>query len=74
MVGGWFENKAVLPTIKQSLLRLAHRVLLVGPAHDEERHDRRELLREIVVGIFETLQFVGQNQYLANDILCYGGR
>ena len=68
LVGGWFENKAVLPTIEQSLLWLALGILLVGPAHDEERHERRELLREVVVGIFETLQFVRQDQYLANAL------
>ena len=72
MVGRWFENKSVLPTIVQGVCGVALRGHLVAPAHDEERHDRREFPREVVVGVFEFGRLVRQNQYLANDIFLLG--
>ena len=73
MVGRWFENKPVLPTIEQGVLGVALGGHLVAPAHDVERHERRELPREVVVGVFEFGRLVRQDQYLANDI-CARGR
>ena len=68
MVGRWFENKPVLPTIEQGVLGQALGGLLVAPAHDEEGHGWRELPREVVVGVFESGRLVRQDQYLANGI------
>ena len=70
MVGRWFENKPVLPTVEQGLSGFALGGHLIAPAHDVERHERIELSREIVVGVFELGILVCQDQYLANDIFC----
>ena len=70
MVGRWFENKPVLPTIEQGVLGFALGDHLIAPAHDVQRHERRELLREVVVGVVEFGQGVCHDQYLANDIFC----
>ena len=68
MVGRRCENNPVHPTIEQSLAGIALGGHLVAPAHDVERHERRELPREVVVGVVEFGQGVRQDQYLANDI------
>ena len=70
MVGRWFENKPVLPTIVHGLRGMALGGLLVAPALDVERHERRELPREVVVGVFECLRLVRYDPYLANDMFC----
>ena len=70
MVGRWFENKPVLPTIEQGVAGLALGGHLVAPAHDVEWHERRELPREVIVCVFEFGRLVRQDQYLANDIFC----
>ena len=72
MVGRWFETKPVLPTIDQGLFGLALGEHLVAPAHDVERHERRKLPREVVVGVCEFGRLVRQDQYLANDIFWQG--
>ena len=69
MVGRWFENKSVLPTIEQGDVGIALGGLFVAPAHDVERHERRELLREVIVGVFHFGRLVRQDQYLANVLL-----
>ena len=75
MIGRWFENKPVLPTIEHNLRGFAHGGHLVAPAHDIERHERRELPREVVVGVFAFGRLVRYDQYLANDIFARkGGR
>ena len=68
MVGRWFENKPVLPTIEQGDAGMALGGHLVAPAHDVEWHAGPELLRMVVVGVAEFLGLVRQDQYLANDI------
>ena len=73
MVGRWCENKPVLPTIEQGVLWLALGGHLVAPAHDVEGHERLELPREVVVGVFESGRLVRQDQYLANDTFGWGG-
>ena len=70
MVGRWFENKPVLPTIQQGVLGVALGGHLVAPAHDVERHERRELPRDVVIGVFESGRPVRQDPYLANDLCC----
>ena len=70
MVGRWFENKPVLPTIEQGVSGFALGEHLIAPGHDVERHEWRELPREVVVGVVEFGQGVRQDQYLANDIFC----
>ena len=74
MVGRQFENKPVLPTIEQGVSGLALGEHLIAPGHDVERHEWREPPREVVVGVVEFGQGVHQDQYLANDIFCLGGR
>ena len=70
MVGRWLENKPVLPTIEQGVSGFALGEHLIAPGHDVERHEWRELPREVVVGVFEFLRLVRYDQYLANDIFC----
>ena len=70
MVGRWFENKSVLPTIEQGDAGVALGGLLVAPAHDVERHERRELPREVIVGVVEFGRLVRQDRYLATDMFC----
>ena len=41
---------------------------LIAPAHDEKRHHRRELPREVVIGVCKFGRLVRQNQYLASGI------
>ena len=70
MVGRWFENKSVLPTIEQGDAGVALGGPLVDPAHDVERHERREHPREVIVGVIKFGRLACQDQYLANDICC----
>ena len=61
------REKAVPPTIEQGELWLALGGQLVAPAHDEKWHQRVELPREVIIGVFELGRFVRQDQHLLND-------
>ena len=48
-------------------MRLALKLHDIAPAHDVQRHQRGELLREVVVGIFQLGLLVCQDKYLARS-------
>ena len=67
-IGRPCENKAVLPTVEQSVAGMARGRHLIGATHDEERDQRIEFPGEVVIGIFDVRLLVCDDQYLANDM------
>ena len=68
IIGRWCENTATLPAIELGVAGVALGGPFLGAAHDVERHQQRELPREIIVSVLETGRLARHDQYLATDI------
>ena len=63
LVGRWFENKPVLPTVVEGVFGLAKGLHLVA---DEQWDERVQLSRKEKVGVLELLRLVRDDQYLVS--------